>query len=95
MMRQKREEKIVLAYKIWTLVLIILFIFQSNSRWTIFSAWWITTAILMLYLLGNILYLLRLKKKLSEDKLQEIIQERNSRLARKAYKNRKRLEEEK
>ncbi len=95
MMRQKREEKIVLAYKIWTLVLIILFIFQSNSRWAIFSAWWITTAILMLYLLGNILYLLRLKKKLSEDKLQEIIQERNSRLARKAYKNRKRLEEEK
>lgn len=42
--------------------------------------------ILMMYLLCNILYLTKLKKKLSENKLKEIIQERNNRLARKANK---------
>ncbi len=96
-MKQKREEQIIWAYKIWTIVLIILFFFQSNSRWAIFYAWWISTAVLMMYLLCKILYISWLKKKIIEDKLQEIITERKHRMvmAQKENKAGRPLEEEK
>lgn len=93
-MKQASVEKVIGFYKIWTVVLIVLFIVLQNCRWAVFSAWWISSAVLMLYLLCNILYLARLKKKLSEDKLKEVIIERNNRLARRANKMAKRLEEE-
>lgn len=93
-MKQKTVDKVVMFYKFWSATLLTIFIFMASYRMEVFYTWWIGTAVLMMYLLINILHLVNLKKKLSEDRLKELIEERNARLSRRARRMGKRMEDE-
>lgn len=85
-MNHKIVEKVIWFYQYWSATLLAIFIFMADYRTEAFYVWWISTAVLMMYLLIDVLYLMSLKKKISNDKLKEIIQERNERLSRRANK---------
>lgn len=83
-MKQKTVDKVIWIYKYWSATLLALFIFMAEYRTDAFFMWWISTAVLMIYLLINILYLANLRRKISEERLKELIEERNARLSRRA-----------
>lgn len=83
-MKKKTVDKVILFYKVWSAALLAIFIFMADYRTGAFNIWWISTAVLMLYLLVNILYLANIKRKITEDRLKELIEERNARLSRRA-----------
>ncbi len=88
-MKHKTVEKVIWFYKFWSATLLAIFIFMADYRTEAFCTWWISTAILI-----NILYLANLKKKISGDRLKELIKERNERLSRRASRMGKRMEDE-
>ena len=75
-MKQKTVDKVICFYKFWSATLLAIFILWADYRSEAFSIWWISTAVFMIYLLMNILYLANLKRKISDDRLKELIQER-------------------
>ena len=85
-MKQKTVDRIIWFYKFWSAALLAIFILIADLRIEAFNIWWISTAVLMMYLLVNILHLENLKKKISEDRLKELMQERNARLSRRTNK---------
>lgn len=93
-MKQKMVDKVILFYKVWSAALMAIFIFMADYRTDAFNTWWISTAVLMMYLLINILYLANLKRKITEDRLKEVIEERNARLSRRANRLGKHKEDE-
>lgn len=92
-MKQKTVEKVIWFYKFWSAALLAVMLIVPDYRMETFHTWWLSTAILIMYLVINILYLAHLKKKISDDRLKELIQERNARLSRRAEKMGRHMEE--
>ena len=61
-MNHKIVEKVIGFYKYWSATLLAIFIFMADYRTEAFYVWWISTAVLMMYLLIDVLYLMSLKK---------------------------------